>query len=275
MYLLKSWKESLKFLLPSNLKLFFLVTVKAIITTYRLWFFYFWPLILVYMLTEPAFWMHSLTTISFKQISVILLIQHIIYLLIFFTMILAVRSSTKRKTLAYFISYWRHFISWLILGVSMLVIFGSLVCVRQLLKIGLYTSIASGWNLSEFYMAMVIRALIKSVVLFTALATFFTLFYIDTRGTVGDIWVSFLRALRMGKYNYPFCLTLSFVLFALFLIVAFFILLVAIGFVDMQLYAVLAIYKICNLLFLPISISFFTNFYIKRLHDQFKLYVRG
>ena len=118
------------------------------------------------------------------------------------------------------------------------------------------------------------KTIIKSVIFLTALVSFFTLFFLDSRNKIGDLFLSFRRSLRMAKYNYPFCFIMSIILFSLFLINIFIIAIIAIGFADAHIYDLLAMYKILNVLFLPIVISFFTNFYIKRLHDQFNVYFR-
>jgi len=89
------------------------------------------------------------------------------------------------------------------------------------------------------------------------LEIFFILFFLDSRLGVKNFFSSFQRACKMFFFNLPFIII---------------IFLVPYYFVFSYVHKIPIISKYINLLFLIGYICLFTNFYVKRLHDQFRIY---
>ena len=153
----------------------------------------------------------------------------------------------RRKDYAYFFGYLKHGI---ILGLILVV----------------------GSNLLKLPVGLASRLIIPTC--FVAVVTFFVLFLLDSRATLSDIVHSFVRAAAMVVYNYPVLLLGVFVFHVLnaTLQVVFGSMVYwytgpgALGFVL----------KLLSMISLYVYYSFFvclcTNFYIKKVHDQFNLY---
>lgn len=109
MMILKSWSESLSLLKPSSFKLFFLVTLKSIISVYKALAFRFWPVVLFGALCAVYAPFYS-----------IVFMQPILALLI----VLLARPSVLPKNYLYIIQHLPH-IMWL---APMAILFGVLLC---------------------------------------------------------------------------------------------------------------------------------------------------
>jgi len=102
----------------------------------------------------------------------------------------------------------------------------------------------------------------KYFLLFSPLTWSFALFFLDSKRRIRDLFCSFWRSLKMLVFNYPFYFIMFLILEPIkngFYFIANFL---NLTFLDFYI----------NLLFLPIIICIFTNFYIKRVHDQSKFY---
>ncbi|MFC1842579.1 hypothetical protein ACFLYU_02900 [Candidatus Dependentiae bacterium] len=163
------------------------------------------------------------------------LIQKILLASFVFLFALIARPSIKRKTVSYFWDYKWHFVYWLI---TIILFFGVIFRTFRPFQILFLNPV----NESIFFIAGV----------------FFTLFWLDSRLRVKNLVFSLWRALKMFIFNFPFCFVCS---------IPYVILLFAGRFVYPGLLP-----KILELLLFIFYICFFTNFYTKRLHDQFALY---
>jgi len=274
MYLLKSWKESFLLLLPRNFKLFLLVTLKTIGRLYYIWFKHFWWLFVIYIMLEKYLWIMLLGGINKNVNSFVTAGQFFIFLLIFFTMILSARSSVKKKCYPYFWDYKKHFVIWLYGALFFLLLLGAIFAgsfIGSLFKMELYSQIISDVDASKYAVSF-FSVFLSSLFLGIAIASFFTLFFLDTRGNFKDMFLSLYRAYKMAKLNYPFCLIINFVLLLFSALFTIIISVIIAKLFDPILLLYGIPFKYTYMLFWPIQISFFTNFYIKRLHDQFSIY---
>jgi hypothetical protein len=88
---------------------------------------------------------------------------------------------------------------------------------------------------------------------------------LDSTGSISDVWHSVVRAFKMMIYNYPFCI----IMFIIFILCS------VLGQMTVAYYFGVSSFLLSSLvanLILPIPLCILTNFYIKRLHDQFGLY---
>jgi len=152
-----------------------------------------------------------------------------------FIMVLVARPSVKRKSVDYFIDYIFHFIVWFF-AVRFFVVLFSWFALKNIVFSTEYTAIIF------------------------PVEVFLLLFWLDARCTVKDIGISFLRAVKMFLLNLPFCLFSFTVPFFLFSYLSYIIPMVLFNFLEFIIY----MFYIC----------LFTNFYVKRLHDQFYLYFK-
>ncbi len=177
MTLLQSWADSLTLLKPKNLQLFVMVTIKSIIEAYKLYFKYFWWLMLLFYLS--LFFMTSIFTSIMLQGGSDFLIHVIVYskmlgilpALLYGMLLLAAcfvtRPSILQKDCQYLRTQYRKiFLYWLLL-------------------VPLYMSY-SPWYL------------------------FFILFFADSEGGFKSFLFSMWNALKMVVYNLPLVLIIGF-----------------------------------------------------------------
>jgi len=241
MYLFQSWKESLLFFKPKNFKLFALVTIKSIIETLKVWLKYFWWVLALFIVSD---------IISHFQFVFLPMFRFLSTLLLLFTLVLSARSSVKRKTLEYFWGYKFYFLLTILcfLVLSPLVLLYGLGVVYIFPTYGSYTLL-----FDSFFRAFFLQL---------PLVLLSILFLLDSRGKCGDAFLSVFRAFKMVAFNYPFCVCMFFILD--FCLGGIFAINGTLGlqFMNSQF----------RLLFFIIHVCVFTNFYIKRSHDQYKLY---
>jgi len=226
MYLLQSWRESLLFLKPENIKLLFLVTLRTIYKSYK----FFMLIFMLFVLFEPSLWQFLLGV----NVPLFQAIQRILLVDLFFVFVLVARPSIKRKTHQYFLDYNWHFTVWFLIPLLIIPFF------EFVLKVSYLPT--------------------RLVVLIFPIEVFLILFWLDSRCSIKNLFLSLLRAIKMFVFNFPFCL--------LFFIFPFFI------FSLSKFVIPVAIFKYLEAIVFVIYICFFTNFYIKRLHDQFNLYFK-
>jgi len=246
MYLFQSWKESLLLFKPENFKLFMLVTLKLLIEAVKVWLKYFWWIIVFAVALD-------ITSFFLKGIVLGLSLAFVRYFLLF-AFFLSVWFSVKRKTLSYFWSYKCYLVLLMIVVLLMVSEFILLMFLG-----GAIFLIFGGPNA---YAAFVVASTTERLLLFGPLIWIFVLFFLDSKGRVRDFCFSFWRSCKMLVFNFPFYLImflLSEFIRDLFHFNVSFIRLTRLDFYI-------------NLLLLPIYICVFTNFYIKRMHDQSKFY---
>lgn len=258
MTLIQSWIDSLQLLKPKNLQLFVLVTLKSILEAYKLMFKYFWWLIalqlICYQFVFSAPYIFVIATAAIQN-------------LLFFMLCAVTRPSVVKKDCAYFRSQLYPY-AYIIGFLTLMVGIGSLLGVvisqeMQLLPVFVWT-------------------------------VFYMLFFLDSEKSIKSFCMSLWYALKMMLFNLPLIMIIyiAFYFFnatitwgcdklfdglfqGLIMLakeatwmrpVARFITHYGI-FITLQ-------HGLIPLLLLPIGICTYANIYIKKLHDQFDLYVK-
>ncbi len=244
MQLLQCWKDSLSIFLPKNFKLFSLVTLKSLYQSFKLLGIYGLPFVILFItqsfIVEAVLLKYNSFVLAKYDFLIRLFFLLLSLLSLSVMMLLIIRPSVKRKTLSYFYDY--------IVGVFYGITFSSLL----LLSI---FNIFKNFFLT--YLNIVLIFFLIPIVLFSGL------FYFDSKQRLQDLFLSLLRGFKMMIYSYPFCF-----------IVGCFISMGA--YISSQvLYGNQIIVRLFLVCVLMIVISVFTNFYIKKVHDQFNLYYKG
>lgn len=270
--LLYSWKESLKILIPKNLKLFLLVTLRLALNTYKTLLLYFWwiPVVLFLLLRTRT------------EINGFIIFFVATFLWIFFTVISA-RPSLGRKDWHYFIDKAAYificFISLIIFGL-LLGFFDALVIKFLQALTALYIKLQYA---SSLFFADTKRALLElkimplligiqrysysvSIGMFVMPLLFFNWFFIldtssrqwlDITFFLKAFFRSFIHSFKLYIYNLPLLLVIG-------LIVAAF----GLG-ILLKPYLI-----IMGLLLMPFYICLLSNIYTKRVHEQMDLYYK-
>lgn len=277
MNLFLAWRDSLTIFQPKNFKLFFLVTLKTMVDTFKVWIKYFWWLPLI-ELVMPRVWLHLYGTTSFFQnIWLHIAATNVMGMLWFVSILLAARPSVALKNCAYFRSYiWRIIY---ILPINFAIFWGI-----ESLVVPVFSRYINMLLTSTFTPASIAAMLMLGLIHWSARIYIinYSLFVLDTDGSIKQVCKSILYALKMVLYNYPFYIVV-YIVHALIkmgqhvlfrpLTVWFCrfcsattelgpISLYGIHYSNMLVIALLTFLLYCLL----------TNFYIKKLHDQFTLY---
>lgn len=268
MNLLPAWRDSLTLFQPKNFKLFFLVTLKTMVDTFKVWIKYFWwllpvrlfPTILPYLLMPLNEAVRS--QILQSIVAVMNLVPNIIYItlpsfsdVVIVTILLAARPSVALKNCAYFRSYfWRALLMAVVLRLPELL--GEII-----LTIYWGQLIASPFI---FRLMAVVLQLLKWYIIN------YVLFFLDSDGSVKGFLRSWIHAAKMILFNFPFygVVLISYMIwnYANTLLGMYFYGLGDVGAIGMIMQA---------LIFVAVTFFFYClliNFYIKKLHDQFTLY---
>lgn len=260
MNLFPAWLDSLTLFKPKNFKLFFLVTLKTMVDTFKVWIKYFWwlPIMEIVMVTSYLSnpWLRMAVTI-------------LIGMLWSVSVLLAARPSVALKNCAYFRSYiWRIIY---ILPVSLLMD----IAKEYFMNAVFFPYIG---QLSEVTLALIVATFAMGIINWSIriYVINYALFVLDTDASIKQVFKSLLYALKMVVYNYPFYIVVYIVhglisagKYLLFLQITKWLLpepgsigLLVIRYSDTLIYVLLTFFLYC----------FLTNFYIKKLHDQFTLY---
>jgi hypothetical protein len=277
MQLLSAWRDSLTLFKPGNFKLFCLVTLKSLGMTYKVWLKYWGWLVGLYVVlrvmdvvpdlhfaqvvfSQPIrqlFWYG--TTVVGVSVS-LLAAMSVLVVVIYLSLYLSTRPSVAIKDGAYFKHY---FINWHLIYVLLFLVG------IALLSLGLEKLLAAHHSDVVFMGAIVIQMLLFFV------APFFILFLCDSDASLFEACKSVWRAFVMAFYNVPWCIVMAVLLW-----------LITIGLhVAHDALAVGALgasgqYRaygdtIIDVLFLlPLIANVATNFYIKKLHEQFGVYFK-
>jgi hypothetical protein len=288
-----SWRESLAIFAPSNLKVFTLIALKATVEAYKIFFTHFWWL----FLGTIGLGMYVRATKGSSGLGFIFVMVIILWLLQIFLICLATRPSVQRKTYSYFMHYGWHLICFLFFCVIMLAIDMCMTVVQILTLSGRVriTSIDVVVHLLSIILVPLTFLgfwLYEGTVLIPLYITpfflFWTFFLLDSPIGLRSIVKSLKNAIKMVIYNYPFCL-ISFggllgiykIVFRVVEYMSIFIcrLLLVHGGMNVSTIPIIQLKILVNIfvplvmiLFAPLAISFLSNFYIKRLHEQFLLY---
>lgn len=284
MLLLRSWQESLKLFLPSNFKLFMLTVLKSAVETYGYLVYYFWWLILIFAIIfigslnvdpellafMPGEWMGS--------------VLWIIGVLLWLVLIMIVRPSLREKGPTYFkygikkniLGFFAYIVFWsharFYMGNILMFLLHQVGSLEQYItNIPLLSYILQlkgmffFWYISMLYFWM-------PLILLPAFL-FSVLFFADSEGSIREWFNSLWRGVKMVFYNWPFC----FISLVVFLLIGAGILMLSYSLARLLL-SVTEYFSVAGILFLclvPFMVTYFKNFYIKRVHDQFKLYFPG
>lgn len=244
MTLVQAWIDSIQLLRPKNFKLFVMVTLKSIIEAYKLLFKYFWWIV-------PAF------------------IAFVLGLFVVLTYLYPSYYGSLRPTSD--LSW-----AWFNMPVGFHIFHDLLflaVCFitrpsidrkdckylrTQYKKIILYSLILMALGISSL----------------SAWAVFVVLFFLDSRGGLKNFFLSMWYALKMIIFNYPLLAVIGIILnLPMWLCNLVYLYMYNTMFIfpyTMQ----IAMPSLIGILFLPIGICTYANIYIKKLHDQFDLYVK-
>jgi hypothetical protein len=245
MTLLQSWADSLTLPKPKNLQLFVMVTIKSIIEAYKLYFKYFWWLLLampLFLFVAPDFVVaHFVKTHNDAQTLAYYLtllgVAASLYGLLFLAACFLTRPSILQKDCSYLRTEFKKIIVYWFLWGTLRVL---------LMKYTLYWKIVPLSNVSLYSPELI----------------FFVLFFADSDGGVKNIFRSFWNMLKMLIYNFPLLL----------------IVVVCFSFPTVLFNRIIYVSPLMKLiigsLLMPIGVCTYANIYIKRLHDQFDLYFK-
>lgn len=275
MNVLTAWRDSFTLFKPKNLKLFMLVTLKATLETGKTWLKYFWWIpVLQYGLKIFGF-------IDMQAQSTDSLGMFIFNLLAVTTILLAARPSGALKNCAYYRSYiWRIIY---IAPVHTMMLYVMSFLIKTML--GNPADAQFGLN------SILLFVLCFFISLFlTYFEMNYSLFVLDSDGSVKHALKSLGWAARMSLYNYPGYLLLASLLFIIMIVGGIILGLFMLSFMKiyMTLYSVepagLALRMqplspVFLAIFAPFAVlgqlfwySLIANLYVKKLHDQSMLY---
>ncbi len=262
MRLLRSWRDSLLLLAPQNFKLFTLVTLKSTFETYKalvcnVWYFWALP---VFFLIQIYFDKAELETRYFAKLSLsnyvvsgALLLFTAIWMTVVFC--LATRPSIGKKTLHYFNAHGRF---------TLILAFVAIA----LWQLGFWSNWFFSYLRYELTSAAIMVQSLGVLILadFIPLWIFFILFFLDSDGSITELWNAVVRAVKMTLYNLPLLLILMIVTVLPVFVLAKFIL-------SWQWPAYIAPLLYIVLL-KPFIINIWTNIYIKKFHEMPELYFK-
>lgn len=286
-----SWLESITIFAPSNLKLFLLATVNAMKHMYNAllsaWLFMILNLLLIYGIsiilvhsTPVILDLHSLhrTLLNFKSYIIHIIVERtilhtLVAYLFAFCFLKAARPSIEKKDVKYW-NFEKFFYGLVItLGIFFLITYlyfqcftGSAHClVYKLIFYKWFLKIAQlnffGWFRYFDIFAYFISPLIILIILFL----------LDSQSRFLERLKAIYRAIIMFFINYPF----FFVTYTLFC----FSIMLIVELANWMMLNNIAITYLGWLFFifiaLPFYLCFITNFYIKRLHEQFSYYYKA
>jgi len=251
-----SWKESLSLFLPKNAKLFFLVFLKTLLSTYKNAFIYgWWAFALSLCAVSLVIYVPLLTVSYINPVILSFLWAYMVFL--------SARPSTQLKSWRYYSSYLVHGL-WIFLVIIVLswlwnFLFTAAfhaaslsVWISYPLALSLYGLVFTFFFSLDFYLWII-----------SPWTIFFSLFVFDSLRSFPRFMLSMWRSLKMVLSNYPFC----FILYAVIRVGLW-----GLGVLLKMIGMPLVVTNGIMLLLLPIPIVLFTCFYTKRLHDQFGFY---
>lgn len=254
MYLFQSWKASLSFFKPGNFKAFFLEAFKIVKQAYYTFFKYFWWLLLLYLILDDYYFAKIFGVFPISLFGVLNFPHFFVHMLIYFTIAIVVIATAKKG------SIWGYFLRFL-LWLFVIMLFDSLLYWVAYFAYGILPLNVDP-NIYWDYTAQ----FIDSLFLYSPIICLLALFIIDSAFRFKDMIASIGKTFKMAFFNYPFCL-----LMLIFLNVSFYVF----NLLLFNLLAFVGVWKVISLdiidrvleilLFTPLFIAFFANFYKKRL----------
>jgi hypothetical protein len=258
MTLIQSWIDSLTLLKPKNAQLFIMATIKSLMETYRVMFFYLWLtgslVILLYIsffLIIPIFFdtyvvkeSATLGTYTIRESpswigNLFEALMRWLYQLVFFITCLATRPSIMKKDWTYFKSRIYFFIY---------------IAIFLLLIPKAFWPTAWPTLTSPFYI-------------------FLVLFFLDSAQDFKNFFFSLWNSLKMIMFNFPLLAIMSICYNVLLALNTYFI--APFIFMNDTVGLGFALCDIFGVWLLPICVCIYANIYIKKLHDQFDLYFQS
>lgn len=237
MNIIKVWKDSLGVLQPKQLKLFSLITLKAVGDLYVAWFTYFWWLALFFGACAGP---EQICPLAGSILGTIVAWKLHYLGLVQFTLYLMARPSVGLKNFKYCTQFLPLRYSLVILG-----------------SFGIYGLVLYG-----------IEGMVSGTlgVALGILSGLFFLFFLDSEGGIREGWASLVRACKMLWYNVPIFLTLlagvqlvSFAGHGLFILLG-------------RGSVAAVVLRIGYVLCVPVLVSIVTNLYITFVHEDFVRY---
>lgn len=257
--LLVSWRESLTLFIPKNAKLFFLVVLKTLISTYKHLLKYGWPVFLIALISSSYLLFIPMRLFLLSYVSPL----WITFLWVFW-IILAVRPSTKLKSWRYFSEYLWHGL--FLLATAFFVSLAMQLLIMIAFNLASAQSVVSAYAITIGLYPIVFSLLFSFDIYLWSISPWFLLssfFVLDSGPSFKRFLTSLWRAFLMVIYNYPFC----FIVYVIFRYV-----LNTLGYFLHSVGLPLILSNGIMLILLPIPITIFACFYTKRLHDQFGYY---
>lgn len=241
-----SWKESVESLKPQSLGRLGLLSLRTFLQIYTaVPFAWFFPTALF-------------AGLLFSEFS-------LVYAFYVVLIARAARPSIEYKR----VSYWQYFTpaDWILFAFvySYKMIPSVFSLGESPLFLGFYHGVAKLFlleGLSWFEYPLAFKELIPFLSPFIIM---WALFMLDAQKTVGQYLLSFFRAVGILVYNYPFFFFTYIVMRLMLATGPLFHQFIPVFFGKLFLYGV----------FIPLYIAFLTNFYVKRIHEQFGLYYRA
>jgi len=253
MYILRAWRDSLSLLAPSNLKLFLLVTLKSTWETYKILFTRWVPIVVMASVVGVTYILKtillpSILTTTFPPsylglyILFLLLQSFLVYIQLYLGYA-ATRPSIGIKNDAYFLHFWRHTCLLMLIPISIIALFYFLKLI-PIYFLGYFFPIP--------YVLLIL--LMHSIFNITIL------FFLDSDGSFKQLWCSVARTFTLVIYNVP----LVSIVVTLEIISVF-------GYQALECYEIWWLAPIPFIMNIPL-INLWTNFYIKKVHEQPDLY---
>ena len=266
-----AWHESLAIFFPSNLKIFLLLTFKATYEAYKIFFTHFWWLIGATTITHIGYATQTFEVPGYFVITLFLWILHL------FLIYLSLRPSIERKGYEYFFGYSGYFICFFIIVCGLIIMKAEIVFPRidyMSYIVNMMLMTITSWGILLDHTSPLFPLYLSPFF------SFWAFFFLDSRLTLGNMVRSITKAGKMVIYNYPFCIlicSLSVLLHVGIGTVLWLVIKNIINIVNSEkalLYrdSVWPLFLYVMLLLAPFFISLLSNFYIKRLHEQFLLY---
>ncbi|MCK5633161.1 hypothetical protein KAH94_05395 [bacterium] len=258
MQLFQSWKESLTVFTPKNFSLFGLVSLNIAFQTFKVWLGLFWYLFVL------TFFVDLFPFFSFKvgpfSSSISQIVSLLVTFILFMTLYLSLRPSTKIKNYSYFRDYSLHAG---ILGLLFLV---------KIIFFNMFSFLSSS--------GIDVFSLILFAPFIVTISTIFMFFYLDSQGSFKNFFASALRTLKMLWYWFPFFFVVGWGSGVLSLVIVYAFKLGFLPFVfftncfsfGFEFKFLWVFSKIFSILFAIVPASLSAAFYIKKVHDQPKFF---
>ncbi len=253
MTLVQAWIDSIQLLRPKNLKLFALVTIKSILEAYKSVFKYFWWLLLICLMISGyrLLIVDSRDMASLVRYAQVRGVVYLLYTLFFLGICFITRPSIAKKDCAYFRNqYAKIILYWLLWAALMFV-----AATYRFMPL-FWVSAYSAWYI------------------------FTVLFFADSSGGPKNFFLSMWHAVKMILFNLPLLLVASAFFYCSEILFFQIIKRGIVFFVSEEnamaqaLIFVRIISNFLGVLLMPIGVCTYANIYIKKLHDQFDLYVK-